>query len=166
MFGQPGGAHAAITGNTFAAVTLLWMGRVKRGGKSSQVHRKVMIQTVYNRISRSLSLHSLSVLSHPLFSLLPSSLRSSLFLSLSSLPTFTRVPTGPSSPCNEHTFMTRDAVAGRVRWSIRIRTRSAAWFSFKYRAKRGRAFNETSSKVVEDTKWPEIDPQSFPSNFP
>lgn len=80
MFGEVRGAAAAITGNTFTAVTLLWMGRVKRGGKSSQVHRKVMIQTVYNRISPPTPYDDLSF-SLP-FSPLPTLLTLSLSLSL------------------------------------------------------------------------------------
>lgn len=87
MFGEVRGAATAITGNTFTPVTLLWMGRVKRGGKSSQVHRKVMIQTVYNRISPPIS----RPLSFPL--LLPLFHLDTYFLS-PSLPPST-ILTGP-----------------------------------------------------------------------
>ena len=147
MFGELRGAAAAITGNTFTAVTLLWMGRVKRGGKSSQVHRKVMIQTVYNRISPPtlrdhLSSSSSAVftltdvpfspsLSNPLpFSLSPFHLeRQPSLAALSTTPPALAFLMGPPwFSYNENTFMTSDAVAPRVhRSAIRIR----GWVSFE-----------------------------------
>lgn len=138
MFGEVRGAATAITGNTFTPVTLLWMGRVKRGGKSSQVHRKVMIQTVYNRISPPTS-RPLSLLLYPPF---PPSRLLSLSLS-SSRPRFWRDP--GDSRRNEQTFMTPDTVAprmqkkkkkkkknGAIKSSVRVSFEVRVRVSFKY----------------------------------
>lgn len=137
MFGEVRGAATAITGNTFTPVTLLWMGRVKRGGKSSQVHRKVMIQTVYNRISPPTS-RPLSLLLYPP---LPPSRLLSLSLS-SSRRRFWRDP--GDSRRNEQTFMTPDTVAprmqkkkkkkknGAIKSSARVSFEARVRVSFKY----------------------------------